>query len=46
LLNNPFKGDVYSWGRGAAGRLGLASEEDVAAPKGNIFFIYFFTIVA
>ncbi|XP_023340046.1 serine/threonine-protein kinase Nek8 [Eurytemora carolleeae] len=27
------QGDVYSWGRGAAGRLGLASEEDVAAPK-------------
>ena len=27
------KGDVYSWGRGSLGRLGLGNEEDCCTPQ-------------
>ena len=27
------QGDLYSWGRGAGGRLGLGTEEDVCSPR-------------
>ena len=29
------QGDVYAWGRGSQGRLGLATEDDACSPKGK-----------
>jgi alpha-tubulin suppressor-like RCC1 family protein len=34
------QGDIYAWGRGGGGRLGLNTEEDVCTPKGKFEEIY------